>query len=137
MPKVPGRKFLMLVTICLQSSCASMVNGSHQDLTVETVNDTASSKTECVIKNEEGTWNARSNSTVSIHRDGNSMEIQCSNELQTGMNSIEPKFNGGLLAADFIYLDLCIISCVIDGVTNAFYEYPSGVTVPMVDKKPK
>ena len=110
-----------------------MFQGSHQNLTVATINDNNPDKTRCNIKNEEGTWTVEPNTLVSIHRDGNNMDIQCDNAVQTGVNHIEPEFDGAYLGLDLI-LDLCIISCIVDGTNNAFYQYPSFVTVPMKQK---
>ena len=89
--------------------------------------------TRCNIKNEEGVWTAAPNSAVSIHRDGNNMEIKCENKVQSGINHVDPEFEGAYLGLDLL-LDLCIISCIVDGVSNSFYEYPSFITVPMKEK---
>jgi hypothetical protein len=130
--RILGKVFLAL-SLCLLSSCASMFQGSHQNLTVATINDKMPDKTRCNIKNEEGVWTAAPNSAVNIHRDGNNMEIQCENEVQSGINHVDPEFDGAYLGLDLL-LDLCIISCIVDGVSNSFYEYPSFITVPMKEK---
>lgn len=110
-----------------------MFQGAHQNLTVATINDMVPDKTRCKITNEEGKWTSAPNTAVSIHRDGNKMEIQCDNEAQSGVNHIDSEFEGSYLGLDLL-LDLCIISCIVDGASNSFYQYPSFVTVPMKDK---
>lgn len=125
-------KVILVFNLCLLSGCASMFQGANQNITVATINDKHVDKTRCNIKNEEGTWNTAPNSAISIHRDGNNMKIQCDNDMQTGTNHVDPDFNGGYLGLDLL-LDLCIISCVVDGANNAFYQYPSFITVPMKD----
>ncbi|NOT85624.1 MAG: hypothetical protein HOP02_12795 [Methylococcaceae bacterium] len=128
---------IILLTGCLAiatlTGCATLSHGSNQNITIETANDNNSGQTQCNIKNEEGTWTATPNSSTNIHRDGNEMEVQCENNKQTGVTHVKPKFNLSYLAIDFIILDACIISCVVDGINNAFYEYPSLISVPMQD----
>jgi hypothetical protein len=126
-------KMLLLIAITTLTGCASMQQGSTQNITIATINDKNIDKTRCNIKNEEGVWTAAPNAAVSIHRDGNSMEIQCENDLQTGINHIEPSFSGGYVFLDLLW-DICTISCVVDGVNNAFYDYPLAATVAMKDK---
>lgn len=69
-----------------------MTNGSHQKFTVTTSNDQMANKTRCNIKNEEGEWRTEPNTTLDIHRDGNTMQVQCENPDQTGVNEVEPSF---------------------------------------------
>ncbi len=123
----------IILSIFLLSGCASMLQGTNQNITVSTVNDKSSDRTKCNIKNEEGSWQVSPNAAVSIRRDGNNMDIQCENEKQIGTSNIEPKFDGGYLALDLV-IDACIISCVIDGISNSFYEYPQSAIVSMKDK---
>ncbi len=122
-----------IVCAAFVSGCAGMIQGGSQNLTIATVNDKNADKTRCNIKNEEGAWNAVPDSAVSIHRDGNRMDIQCENDLQIGISHLEPKFDGGYLALDLV-LDACIISCIVDGISNSFYEYPQSAIVSMKEK---
>jgi len=110
-----------------------MFDSTHQNLTVTTFNDDFPNQTRCNIKNEEGEWISVPNIAVSIHRDGNIMVINCENDKQSGISNLDSDFQGEFLVLDLI-LDLCIISCWVDGISNSFYEYPSVVTVPMNDK---
>ena len=122
---------LLLCTTVL-SGCASMFQGSDQNITISAINDKNIDKTRCNIKNEEGLWTVVPNAAVSIHRDGNDMEITCDNGIQTGTTHVEPNFSGGYLGLNLL-LDLCTISCVVDGANNAFYQYPPFINVQMND----
>ncbi|NTW44717.1 MAG: hypothetical protein HGB14_09870 [Anaerolineaceae bacterium] len=124
---------LTVACISLLSGCASMFQGSHQNLTIATINDKKPDNTRCEVTNEEGKWTTAPNAAVSIHRDGNNMSIECKNDFQSGATYVDPQFNGAYLGLDLL-LDLCIISCIVDGVNNAFYEYPQFVTLPLKDK---
>jgi hypothetical protein len=114
------------------TGCATMYQSTTQNITLTTVNDKDFSKTRCTLTNEEGSWSAVPNTSVNIHRDGNNLDIQCSNEGQQGNNSLSPSFHGGYLALDLL-LDLCIVSCVVDGINNSFYGYSQSVSVIMQD----
>ncbi|MDD5036945.1 MAG: hypothetical protein PHE55_19640 [Methylococcaceae bacterium] len=102
-------------------------------MTVATIDDHATEQTRCNLKNEEGSWTTPPHSVTKIHRDGNAMKIQCENDAQVGKQSVTPEFDGSYLGLDLL-LDLCLISCIVDGARDAFYEYPVFVTVPMKDK---
>jgi hypothetical protein len=126
-------KVLLFLNIFVLSACATILQGENQNFTAITMNDKTPYKTQCQIKNEEGAWQTVPYKIVSIHRDGNPMDIQCRNNLQTGVTQLAPDFNGVYLLLDLL-LDACIFSCPIDGVNNAFYQYPSFVTIPMNEK---
>lgn len=125
-----SNKTFLIVSLCLLSGCASVFQGAEQNIIVVTDNNKSVSGTRCTIKNEEGVWNTVPQARVSIHRDDNVLEIQCKNATQTGINQIAPDFNVGYLGADLL-LSGCTISCLIDGINNAFYQYPPFITVPM------
>ena len=131
-----SRKIAIALSLCLLSSCATISQGSHQDITVSTAYDKNGVKTRCNLKNEEGTWNGPTDTNINIHRDGNNMEIQCENDKQTGVSYVDPNFDGSYLFLDAL-LDFCILSCIVDGVNNSFYRYPSLVTVHMKEKYPR
>jgi hypothetical protein len=124
----------LLLTTLLLTGCATINNTAHQSLAVATKNDTSKETTQCSLKNEEGEWKTAANTMVSVHRDGNPMFVECENEKQKGQATAVPKFEGGLLAVDLIFVDACLISCIIDGSTNAFYKYQNHITVPMIAK---
>ena len=61
------------------------------------------------------------------------MDINCENDEQSGIANLDSDFQGEFLLLDLV-LDLCIIYCWVDGISNSFYEYPSVATVPMNDR---
>ena len=129
-------KRILIASILTLTGCATTSNGGYQDIAIKTINDRDFRSTKCQLENEEGQWVGVPATTVRIHRDGNSMEVSCKNELQTGSTSVQPKFKVGGMVLNLIF-DLCIISCVVDGITNALYVYPSNVTVRMDDTDSK
>jgi hypothetical protein len=127
-------KIIFMGLVLLLTGCATMFEGSRQDFTVTPTSDN-SKNTLCIARNEEGIWpNLVPFQATNIHRDGNTMNVVCENDLQKGISNVEPKFQGAYLVLDLL-LDFCIISCPIDGINNSFYDYPASVVVPMMDKK--
>ena len=118
------------------TGCASMSNGTAQTITIST-NADRSFDTQCTASNEEGRWTETRDTPFQIHRDGNTLNIECHNDDQIGNTSIEPVFDTGYLLMDIILVDACTISCLIDGLTNAFYSYPDQIDVLMTDKSVK
>ncbi|MGZ5010337.1 MAG: hypothetical protein ACXV8P_07680 [Methylobacter sp.] len=130
-----NKEIISLVTMCLTlaiSGCATQANTAYQSVTVSSI-ETAT-KTVCTLKNEEGEWKTLANIPVSIHRDGNPMAVNCENTTTKGERTVVPEFEGGYLAMDIMLVDLCLVSCIIDGANNAFYQYPEIITVPMAKK---
>jgi hypothetical protein len=115
------------------TGCASVNGNMHQNVFVNTLHDT-SKNTECRLKNEEGEYSGKAGGYISIHTDGNNLDVSCENETQIGKTSIEPDFRYDYLMINIILIDACIISCWIDGINNAFYYYKSNIYVSMEPK---
>ena len=127
---------LLIAVVTVFTGCASMFNGPYQYVTVTPVNATAGDKPKCTLTNEEGIWEPLPNNTiVKVHRDDNDMTVDCSNKAQEGKIIVSPEFSEKYLVLD-ILLDLCIISCLVDGVNNSWYSYDYYVLVPMKPKTP-
>lgn len=128
-------KYFALVASFTLLGCASIEHGSTQRLEIATMNDTGGIKTLCSMTNEEGHWaNVSPNQSITIDRDGNPLEVECYNDEQAGKTIADSDFQTKYFLIDFILLDACIISCIIDGANNAFYEYPKTIKVPMAQK---
>ena len=128
--KTPNYVDALLVSVFI-SGCATMSNGDFQNVTITTPNNSANEKTRCKVANEEGEWIAAPDIQFGVHRDGNPMTVTCQNSLQTGSTSVSPQFDGEYVVLDLL-LDLCVISCFVDGYNNTFYAYPTPISVPMV-----
>lgn len=122
-------KLVIIAILFTVSGCATMLDGSSQFLTVVPSN-AKTNDTKCTAQNEEGNWKLIPSQSVSIHRDGNEMTVNCENAVQKGSVKVSPEFHGGYIFLD-ILTDFCTISCLIDGGTNSWYEYPPSIAVPM------
>jgi hypothetical protein len=124
-------KFMVvLVMVLLLPGCASMYQTSQQNIVVSTNNDVDHRATTCKLTNEEGTWKTKPGLIVRVERDGNPMDVECENKTQAGKTTVSPEFVGSYLGLDLM-LDLCLISCIVDGATNSWYRYPDFIPVDM------
>jgi hypothetical protein len=125
------KSFLVLVAIVSGlSGCASMDHGASQQFMVFTHNDLNIPETVCHISNEEGIWTTRPIAPITINRDGNPLVVSCANETQMGVAELEPRFYDHYVFQDLM-LGFCLPSCLVDGATNAFYQYPAHISVDM------
>ncbi len=129
------KKQLLAWTIAsiLFSGCASMDRGSRQELSVETQNNANVEGTSCVVTNDDGKWTTQPSRTIHVERDAAPMNVKCENNAQSGTSMVSPEFANKYILQNVIW-DFCTISCLIDGFSGAFYEYPHYVYVDMVKR---
>lgn len=126
---------LLISTLLTASGCATINNSSVDNVRIVTFEDNNSSNTKCTLSNEEGVWNNISPQTlVPVHRDGNDLVAECNNETQTGNGTEEAIFRSDYLVIDLLLIDACIVSCIVDGYNNAWYDYGETVLVKMHPK---
>ncbi len=125
---MPRRLSVLLPALAL-TGCATLFQGTHQGVTLVSTGHRPV-EADCRLTNEEGSYTGALNTTVSVHRDGEPLTVVCEGEDHRGMVSVQPSFEGQYLLLDLIF-DYCIISCIVDGVNNAFYSYPPTIFVPM------
>jgi len=128
-------KKLILATVVATSltGCATVFQGTDQTVNIVTRSNSGAGDTVCAISNSDGTWYANGKAdTVTIDRDGSDVHVNCQNDEQFGSATVESSFQGGWLFADLLW-DACILtmSCLIDGASGAFFEYPSNIDVYM------
>ena len=84
----------------LLSGCANMVKTDSQDIVIET-NSRLPHIITCNVINEEGSWEFEATHIGTIHRDGNTMEIKCTNGIEEGGGYVHPSFSGAYFAYRF------------------------------------
>lgn len=129
------KKLLTAVTVtALLSGCSSIMEGSTQQLSINTLNSVDKNNTTCKIVNDKGNWFTDGIDTTTIKKSNKDITIRCENETQEGETVLVSETKVGYMLANAIIWDLCTISCLIDHSTGALYEYPSSVQIPMRDK---
>ena len=110
----------------LASGCATVVNGSTQQISV-TTDPVAGAN--CELKNSEGTWQVTTPGTVEVNRARNDLTITCTKDgYPTATTADHSKINfmtfGNVLAGG-------IVGVMIDSSTNANTEYETPINISL------
>ncbi|MCB1784026.1 MAG: hypothetical protein KDI13_08510 [Alphaproteobacteria bacterium] len=120
------KKLLTLATLFILTSCASIVSGDQQIVSVETPNcDQAS----CKLTNEQGTYYvSQTPGTVTINRSASPIFLECKKEDTVETVTVESGTKGmafgNILAGG-------IIGAAVDMNTGAAYVYPDVLVNPV------
>jgi len=121
-------KILFLITFSFLNSCASIVTGSNQVITIETPNCPGAT---CRLTNNDGTYFINSTpSTISINKSRSDLMVSCykdresNSRLTSASSSIEGMAFGNILIGG-------IIGGGVDMVTGAAYNYPNFILHPL------
>ncbi len=124
-------KKLLLVPICalpiLMSSCASIVSGENQSVSVNTTPVAGAS---CSMENDKGKWYIPSTpGSVTVHRSYNDLKVSCS---KPGYHVMEKDIKSSTKAMAFgNALFGGVIGAGVDMADGAAYDYPTDIQVPM------
>ncbi len=133
------KNLITVLSLALLSGCATMVNQGKQYVTINAKNEADNEITYCNLVNEEGEWDIQAHRSIQIERDGNPLEISCTNKVQEGDEAVEPKFSVGILTTQLIFMPLFplmnIIAITVDAANNSYYEYPAVIPVDMTPIK--
>lgn len=131
--KSPKTKIVLvsaLVSSCLLSGCASIVNGNNQVVSVETRHkgEVVSGAT-CQMTNGKGTFYVTTPGTVTVNRAYEDMNVKCEKtNYQPGLTTVKsntkPMAFGNIIFGG-------VIGAGIDIATGSAYDYPSLITVFM------
>ncbi|GAB4223153.1 MAG: lipoprotein [Gammaproteobacteria bacterium] len=114
-------------TLTYLTGCASILNGTHQQVTVKTP---PVEHARCTLTNSNGEWEVSDTpASVKIHRDYNDLNISCSKPgYQTARKTVisktkAPVFGNVVLGG--------VVGAGVDMVNGAAYAYPETISVPM------
>lgn len=128
------KTILLAATLFALTGCASVMTELSPPMSIVAMRgEQIDAAAQCTATNKEGSWVTSGNGTVGIRKSASDLKVECRNNLDktTGVASVESSTAGRYIAANFILLDLCTISCIVDFSTGAIYEYPSQIKVPM------
>ena len=108
------------------SGCATVVKGTHEDITVRTM---PAARADCTLRNDDGNWHVTTPGTVSVARTRRDMTIDCAAPGYTpGRTVARSHFNavtlGNVVAGG-------LIGVGVDAATGANYSYDDRITVPL------
>jgi hypothetical protein len=117
--------------ISLLSGCASIVNGTHQRLTIVTAPVTDA---HCLLTNDKGRWFVgKTPASVVVRRSSNNLLISCEKKKGVkGCISIKPEAKGMVLGNAFFG---GVVGAGVDVASGAAFDYPQTIIVPLWDKK--
>ena len=124
---------LALALPTLLTGCASITKDSNQPVKIETYSKTNQVVTgvKCVAKNERGEWTATAPGTVSVHRSGENLQVNCEKEgEQPGLATVISRANGGMFGNILFGGG---IGAIIDHNKGTAYSYPDWIRVIMGD----
>ena len=124
------KTLLILQILLLSSSCASIVSGRNQSVTVSstTSDNTTLNNSNCKLTNNKGEWIASTPSSVFIKKSYGDLSINCTNRnlkgSQTFKSGHEPIIWGNILFGG-------LIGWAIDAGTGSGFSYPQSMNVTM------
>ena len=124
------KKYLLLLTSnFFLLSCASIIEGSSQDVQINLV---GSDSAQCTATSAEQTQKFSAPASIKIHKSYYPAEITCTADGQTGtVKALSDVANWGYGGA---VLGVGI-GAVVDSSTGAAFEYPAEITVTMGETK--
>lgn len=127
--------------LLLLGGCASIVDGSTQVVSVKSAAQDGSEVegANCKLTNSKGDFFVSTPGTVSVHRDGADLSVNCKKAGMTAGIAIVKSHAKGLAFGNILAGG--IIGGAVDMSTGAAYDYPTLITVEMgktitVDEKP-
>lgn len=127
-------KLIALSCAFTVSACSSIMEGSNQNLAINTLGNVDKAGTTCTFVNDKGQWYSEGRGSTSVKKSNEDMIITCENDRQEGQTFISSNTQVGYAVANFFLWDLCTISCIVDHTTGALYKYPTSVQIPMNNK---
>jgi hypothetical protein len=120
-------KFLMVIIPIFTTSCASIIDGSSQSLSVKNGSDVSGAQ--CELANNKGTWFVNTPGSVTVHRSYDELNVTCK-EVGYTANVVPVKSTTKAMAAGNILFG-GLIGVGVDVGTGAAYDYPGLITVPL------
>lgn len=132
MPNASYRTLLIpaLGLTLLASGCASIVTGTEQRLSVETL--AAGEKVSgahCKLENDKGTWHVTSPGSTTVHRSYQNLNVLCEQDGRASGVTSAKSVTKGIAFGNIIFGG--IIGAAVDIGTGAAYDYPSIISVEL------
>lgn len=112
------------------TGCASIVNGTNQVVSVQTMSPTGDvGGATCKLQNEKGVYYVTTPGTVTVHRAYGDMNVACE---KAGFTPGLAKFKSstkGMMAGNILFGG--VIGAGVDAASGAAYDYPTLLQVMM------
>jgi len=123
-----SKQAIVLALVCGLSACASIVGGTHQQLTVKTRSagqDIVGAN--CTVSNQRGSQNVTTPGTVTVHRDSGPLDVHCAKD---GAPVGEQEFDSsvrGMVWGNLVFGGL--VGIIVDFSNGAARHYPNVLTI--------
>jgi hypothetical protein len=119
-----------LTCVAALSGCASIVGGTSQVVSVQTVkggDELAGAS--CKLENDKGVWFIKTPGSVTVHRAYGELSVKCEkNGVDPGIATVKSSTKG-MAFGNILFGGL--IGAGVDMSTGAAYDYPALITVSM------
>jgi hypothetical protein len=119
-----------LVSVAALSGCASIVGGTSQVLSIQTMqagNDVSGAS--CKLENDKGVWFVKTPGTVTVHRAYGELNVKCEKDgLDPGLAAVQSSTKG-MAFGNILFGG--VIGAGVDMASGAAYDYPPLITVSM------
>jgi uncharacterized protein YceK len=122
---------LALVAVATLSGCASIVSGTNQVLSVETLQKagTPVAGATCKLENDKGVYYVTTPGTVTVHRAYGDLSVKCQKaEMPDGLAVVKSSTKG-MVAGNILFGG--VIGAGVDAASGAAYDYPNLLQVMM------
>lgn len=122
---------LALLAVATLSGCASIVSGTNQVLSVETLQKagTPVAGATCKLENDKGVYYVTTPGTVTVHRAYGDLSVKCQKaDMPDGIAMIKSSTKG-MMAGNILFGG--VIGAGVDAASGAAYDYPNLLQVMM------
>jgi hypothetical protein len=121
---ISSATFILLSSV-LFTGCATITKDANQSVQIETFSkeNQPVSGVKCIAQNERGQWPVITPGSISVHRSGENLSINCEKEgEQPGRGTVISRVNGGMFGNILFGGG---IGAIIDHNKGTAYTYPS------------
>jgi hypothetical protein len=112
------------------SGCATVFTGETQNLALDTrtTGGEALAQADCVLKNDRGSWKARSPAQVQVRRSDGDLMVECQKSgFDAGFARVVSRVHS-MFVADAL---LWGVGALVDHATGSAYHYPEQLSIKM------
>ncbi|PCJ71884.1 MAG: hypothetical protein COA62_04800 [Rhodobiaceae bacterium] len=121
----------VLMVVAALGGCSTIVNGSSQQISVQTPNANGAS---CELKSPDGQYFVTTPGTVTVSKSKHDLAVKCTKDgFSDGITTISSTFEGMTLGNVLIG---GVIGVGVDAASGAMNQYPNSIQVQMQKLKP-
>ncbi len=125
-------KLLLVGTIAINMvGCATITTDANQMIQVTTTDQANNvvDNADCILKNERGEWNVKTQGSTQVHKSADNLIVKCSKEgVDDGQGTLISRANGGMWGNILIGGG---IGAIIDHNKGTAYTYPTWINIIM------